>query len=121
MQVKTIAAGDTVSYGRTFKAGKPVVVATVPIGYADGYSRILSNRIWASIKGRRAEQIGTICMDQCMFDVSDIEGVKQGDEVVLFGRPDDGVTAEDIAEVLGTINYEVLCKVSNRVPRTYIK
>lgn len=121
VQVKTLEPGDTVSYGRTFTADKPVVVATVPIGYADGYSRLLSNRIWAGFNGVRAEQIGTICMDQCMFDVSGIPGVAQGDPVVLFGRPADGLTADDVADAMGTISYEVLCKVSGRVPRYYIR
>lgn len=119
-QVKNIYPGDTVSYGRTFEAEEPLTVATIPIGYADGYSRLLSNRIWAIIRGQRARQIGTICMDQCMFDVSHIDGVAQGDPVLLFGAEGDGVTADDIAGVMGTINYEIVCKISARVPRVFI-
>lgn len=119
VQVKTISPGETVSYGRTYQAERPVVIATIPIGYADGYSRLLSNRIWAGFRGVRAEQIGTICMDQCMFDVTHIPGVRQGDPVVLFGRAEDGLTADQVADAMGTISYEVLCKVSVRVPRVY--
>lgn len=117
--LKKMPAGQSVSYGRTYITERETLVATVPIGYADGYSRLLSNRSWASLRGQRIPQIGTICMDQCMFDVSAVEGVQIGDEVILFGRSGDLVTADDLAELTGTINYEVVCSVSSRIPRIY--
>lgn len=119
--VKKIPAGQSVSYGRTYISKQETRVATVSIGYADGYSRLLSNRGWATIRGQKATLIGTVCMDQCMFDVSGIENVQPGDEVILFGRPEDGVTADDLAETIGTINYEIVCAPSSRVTRTYIE
>lgn len=117
--VKTISAGQSVSYGRTYISERETTVATVSIGYADGYSRLLSNRGWAMIKGQKAPLIGTVCMDQCMFDVSNIENVEAGDEVILFGKPADGITADDLADIIGTINYEIVCAPSSRVVRTY--
>lgn len=119
--LKTLPAGRSVSYGRSYYTNKPTVVATVPIGYADGYSRLYSNRAWATINGQKVPAVGTICMDQCMFDVSDVEGVKAGDEVILFGRPEDGITVDDLAELIGTISYEILCSIGNRIPRIYIE
>lgn len=117
--VKTIPAGFSVSYGRTYISQAETRVATVPIGYADGYRRFLSNRGWASVRGHKVPLIGTVCMDQCMFDVSGIDGVQAGEEIVLFGRPEDGVTADDLAQLLGTINYEIVCAPGNRVIRIY--
>lgn len=118
--LKTIPKGHSVSYGRTYITEKDTVVATVPIGYADGYSRALSNRAWASIRGQKVPLIGRVCMDQCMFDVTELEHVEEGDTVVLFGRPSDLVTADDLANLIGTINYEIICSLSSRVPRIYI-
>ncbi len=117
--IKTLEPGYTVSYGCTYKCRQVTRVAMVPIGYADGYSRRLSNRVWGMVRGQKAPQIGTICMDQCMFDVTDIEGVQEGDEILLFGRTQDGIMADDLADIMGTINYEVVCAVSNRVPRLF--
>jgi alanine racemase len=117
--VKTIPPGQSVSYGRTYISKQETRVATVSIGYADGYSRLLSNRAWATIRGIKVPLIGTVCMDQCMFDISGIDNVHEGDEIVLFGRPEDGVTADDLAEVIGTINYEIVCSPSSRVERIY--
>jgi alanine racemase len=119
--VKIIPTGQSVSYGRTYVSQQETLVATVPIGYADGYSRLLSNRSWAVIKGHKVPLIGTVCMDQCMFDVSGIGEVHIGDEVVLFGTPEDGVTADDLAHIIGTINYEIVCAPSSRIVRTYIE
>lgn len=119
--IKTVPAGDTLSYGRTYCCSQNTRVATVPIGYADGYSRSLSNKVQAVIKGKLVWQIGTICMDQCLFDVTQVDDVQEGDEVILFGRPEQGVTADDLANLSGTINYEVVCAISARVPRTYHK
>ncbi len=118
--VKNMSAGSSIGYGRTYRCEKPIKIATVPIGYADGYSRLLSNRAWAVIKGHKVPLVGTVCMDQCMFDVSEIEEVAIGDEVILFGRAEDGITADDLAHIMGTINYEIICSVSGRVPRIYI-
>ncbi len=118
--VKTLPAGSTVGYGRNYRCENPVKIATVPIGYADGYSRLLSNRAWAVIKGYKVPLVGNVCMDQCMFDVSEVEGTREGDEVILLGREEDGITADDLADIMGTINYEVICSISARVPRIYI-
>lgn len=117
--IKTLEPGHTVSYGRTYQCHQATRVATVPIGYADGYNRRLSNQVWGMVKGQRVPQIGTICMDQCMFDITHIEEAQEGDEILLFGRPQDGITADDLADIMGTINYEVVCGVSSRVPRLY--
>lgn len=116
--VKDIKPGDTVNYGRTFKAEKPMRVATVTAGYADGYPRMLSNKGYVLINGRRAKIIGRICMDQMSVDISDIDGVKQGDEVILFGKE---LPVEELALICGTINYEIVCGISPRVPRIIIK
>ena len=113
-QVKVIKQGDTVSYGRTFKANKDITVATVSAGYADGYSRLLSNKAEVIINGRRAKIIGRVCMDQFCIDVTNIPDVKRGDEVSLFG---DDLPVEELAEIIGTINYELVCAVSSRVKR----
>lgn len=113
-QVKVIKQGDTVSYGRTFKANKDITVATVSAGYADGYSRLLSNKAEVIINGRRAKIIGRVCMDQFCIDVTNIPDVKRGDEVLLFGGD---LPVEELAEIIGTINYELVCAVSSRVKR----
>lgn len=117
--VKCLPAGHPVSYGRRYYCREETRVATVPIGYADGYSRLLSNRSWGFIKGRQVPLIGTVCMDQCMFDVTGVEDVKTGDEIILFGKPEDGITADDLAALIGTINYEIVCSLGVRVPRFY--
>lgn len=118
--LKILPAGRSVSYGRRYFTDKETIVATVPIGYADGYSRLLSNKAWATVHGQRIPLIGTVCMDQCMFDVSEVKGVKAGDEVILFGRSEDGITADNLADLMGTINYEVVCSIGNRIPRIYL-
>lgn len=112
--VKTIKKGDTVSYGRTFTAEKEMKIATVTAGYADGYPRLLSNKGYVLINGKRANIIGRVCMDQMSVDVSDIDNVKQGDEVILFGKT---LPVEELADMCGTINYEIICGISPRVPR----
>ncbi|MGI5912293.1 MAG: alanine racemase [Syntrophomonadaceae bacterium] len=118
--VKTLPAGHSISYGRTYHCKQDRRIATVPIGYADGYSRKLSNRAQAVIKGKLVPLVGNVCMDMCMFDVTEAGDVKQGDEVILFGRPEDGVTADDLALAAGTINYEVVSALGGRVPRIFI-
>jgi alanine racemase len=119
--LKTLPPNRSVSYCRTYITPKDTLVATVPIGYADGYSRLLSNKAWAVVRGQKVPLLGNVCMDQCMFDVTGVEGVTTGDEVVLLGRPEDGVTADDLAQIVGTINYEVVCNVGRRIPRIYVE
>ncbi len=111
--IKTISADDTVSYGRTFKAEKNMKIATVTAGYADGYPRLLSNKGYVLIGGKRANIIGRVCMDQFCVDVTNID-VSVGDEVLLFGKD---LPIENLAEICGTINYELVCGVSPRVKR----
>lgn len=113
-QVKQINAGDTVSYGRTFKAENNMTVATVSAGYADGYPRLLSNKGYVIINGHRANIIGRICMDQFCVDATDIPNIKRGDEVLIFGK---NLPIEELADTIGTINYELVCGVSSRVKR----
>ncbi len=120
VQVKKVPAGFPVSYGCTYVTQRPTVIATLPVGYADGYSRRLSSRGEVLVRGHRAPVVGRVCMDQCMVDVGDIPGVAPGDEVVLFGRQGDQVlSVEEVADWIGTINYEVVCMVGARVPRIY--
>jgi len=119
--VKQVPAGASISYGRTYCTPAPAVVATVPAGYGDGYPRALSNRGEVLIHGRRAGVVGRVCMDQFMVDVTDIPGVKIGDEVVIIGRQGQAaVTVEEFASWWGTINYEVICMINERVPRVYL-
>jgi alanine racemase len=117
--LKSITAGDSVSYGRKYIAAKRTKIATVPIGYADGYSRLLSGKASVLIQGNRFPVVGSICMDQMMVDVGSAR-IKAGDEVVLIGKQKRGqVSAYELADHIGTIPYEVLCAISHRVPRTY--
>lgn len=119
-QVKRVPAGFPVSYGRTFITERETIIATVSVGYADGYSRQLSSRGQVLVRGRRAPVVGRVCMDQCMIDVSGIPGVSPGDEVVLFGRQgEEFIPVEELAGLLGTINYEVVSTLSARVPRVF--
>ena len=119
--VKNIEAGDEVSYGGTFKAEKTMRVATIPVGYADGYPRMLSGKGYVLIKGRKAPILGRVCMDQFMVDVTDIEGATRGDEVVLLGKQgDERITAEELGDISGRFNYELVCDISKRVPRNFI-
>lgn len=112
--VKQIRKGDTVSYGRTFTAQNDMTIATVSCGYADGYPRLLSNKGYVLINGQRAKIVGRICMDQFCIDVTNISNVKLGDEVLLWGKD---LPAEQLADMIGTINYELVCGVSNRVEK----
>jgi alanine racemase len=118
---KKVPAGIPISYGRTFVTKRESLIATIPIGYADGYSRGLSNKAEALVRGVRARVAGRVCMDMCMLDVTDVPGVCEGDEVVLIGKQgNERITADDIAVKTGTIAYEVLCDIGSRVPRVYI-
>lgn len=122
--LKTVPAGTCISYGCTYRTEGPTVIATVPIGYADGYPRLLGNRAEAFLEavGLRVPVIGRVCMDQLMLDVTAAGNTVQlGDTVVLFGEKYDKMpTADEIASRLGTINYEVTCGISRRVPRVYL-
>ncbi len=120
--IKEVPPQTPLSYGRTYRTAERSIIATVPIGYADGYHRRLSNRSEVLVRGRRAPVIGRICMDQMMIDVSRIEGAAEGDEVVLYGiQESERITVEEVAQLLGTINYELLCNVGKRVPRCYLR
>ena len=120
--IKDVEAGTTISYGRTFEAEKKMKIATVPIGYADGYIRNLANDAYMIGKGKKAKVVGRICMDQCMIDISEIEGVKVGDTVTVVGKTGNTeITMDDVASWTGTINYEVVCLVGKRVPRVYVR
>lgn len=121
--VKTLKAGATVSYGRDFTADREMTVATIPVGYADGYPRRLSpGGAQVLIHGRRCPILGRICMDQLMADVSALDSVKIGDAVTLIGRDgEEEILADELAACEGTINYEVICGLSKRVPRVYLK
>ena len=115
--VKEIESGRGVSYGKEYIADGVARIATVPIGYADGYSRLLANKAKIVVGEKLFPIAGRICMDQCMIDVSCVNNIKRGDEALIFG--DGAVTADDIAAWLGTINYEVTCMLGHRVPRVY--
>ncbi|MHB9094041.1 MAG: alanine racemase [Eubacteriales bacterium] len=120
-QVKTVQTDTSISYGRTYITNRETRVATIPIGYADGYTRLLSNKAAAVIRGQRVPQIGTVCMDQIMLDVSSVPDVKVGDEVVLIGEQGgQKVTADELAGLIGTINYEIVCMLGDRIPRVYV-
>lgn len=120
--LKEVQKGATISYGRTFTADRKMKIATVPIGYADGFIRQNAKDGYMMVNGKKAKIVGRICMDQTMLDVTDIEDVKTGDEVVVFGTGENGEpTADSLAENTGTINYETVCLVGKRVPRIYIK
>ncbi|NFD75671.1 alanine racemase [Clostridium botulinum] len=122
VHIKKVSSGEYISYGRTFKTERESIIATLPIGYADGYNRLLSNKGKVIVNGKLAPVIGRVCMDQCMIDVTFIENLKVGDVVTIMGE-ENGVsyTAENIASQIGTISYDVICNVNKRVPRVYKK
>lgn len=120
-QIKDIPRGGSVSYGRTFVAPRDLRVATLPAGYADGVGRLLSNRGHVLVRGRRVPIVGRVCMDMTMVDVTGVPDARVGDEAVLIGRQGgEEITADEIAELQGTISYEVLCRIGPRVPRVYL-
>ncbi len=121
-RIRELPAGSGVSYGRTFVTSRPTLAALVPVGYGDGYHRILSNQGVVLINGKRAPILGRVCMDQFVVDISNINGVHQDDEVVLIGRQGEGkIRAEEIAQLAGTINYEVTTSLLPRVVRVYFR
>ncbi|MFH0840333.1 MAG: alanine racemase [Candidatus Omnitrophota bacterium] len=118
--LKNTPPGMSISYGRTYITQKPTIIATLPIGYADGYGRILSNKAKVLVKGEKAPVVGKVTMDQTMVDVGHIEGVRLGDEVVLIGKQGNNeISCEELARLAGTIPYEIVCSITNRVPRIY--
>jgi alanine racemase len=118
--LKKLPAGTPISYGRTFVTRRESLIATIPIGYADGFSRSLSNCGEALVRGARVPVTGRVCMDMTMLDVTEVPGVREGDEVVLIGSSgSERITAADLAAKTGTIPYEVLCGISSRVPRIF--
>jgi alanine racemase len=121
INVKIICKGETVGYGRSYQAKCDTVVATLPIGYADGFRRSLSNKGEVLIRGQRAKVIGNVCMDHVMVDATGIENLQIGDEVIIIGRQgDDEISASEVAEWTDTIHYEIVTCVGQRVPRVYI-
>ena len=118
--VKNVEKGESIGYGRSYIATKSMKVATLPVGYADGYNRLLSNKGYVLINGKKAPIVGRVCMDQMMVDISHIDNVSVGDEVILIGKSDNEViTADDMANLVNTIGYEIICAISKRVPRVY--
>lgn len=119
--VKTLPSGYEISYGGTFTTDRPTRVATIPVGYADGYPRQLSGKASVLIRGKRAPILGRVCMDQFMVDVTDIPDAQRGDEVVLVGKQgNECITVEELGELSGRFNYEFVCDISPRVPRCYM-
>ncbi|MTI71501.1 MAG: alanine racemase [Firmicutes bacterium] len=120
--IKEVPENTGISYGHKYITDTLTKVGTLPIGYADGYTRLLSNKAKVGVNGQQAPILGNICMDQCMIDLTNVKDVKVGDEVILFGEgKNNSPHTDDIANILGTINYEIVCMVSKRVPRVYVK
>ncbi len=120
--IKWLKPGRSVGYGGTYVTTRPTLVATIPVGYADGYRRSLSGSFSVLIRGRRAPILGKICMDQLMVDVTDVPNIRQGDEVVLVGtQAGERISMEELSQAAGTFNYEFVCGISRRVPRIYLK
>lgn len=116
--VKDMPSQASISYGRAYFTTQPSRIATLPVGYADGWSRLLANKAAVLVRGQRAPLVGRVCMDQCMIDVTHISDAGHGDEVLLFGGAD--LPVEEVAQCMGTINYEMVCMVGKRVPRLYL-
>ncbi|MDU2546071.1 MAG: alanine racemase C-terminal domain-containing protein, partial [Finegoldia magna] len=120
--IKTVPKGTEIGYGRTFTTNSETVVATATIGYADGYPLELSDKAYVIINGKKAKILGKVCMDQIMIDVTYIRDVKVGDKILLFGKDDMGeISLYDLAEMANTNVYELLCRVTMRIPRIYIR
>lgn len=121
LTINTLPKGSPVSYGQKFITQRDSRIATLPVGYADGLERLLSNQMQVLVRGQKVPQVGTVCMDMCMIDVTGMAEVEAGDEVVLFGQQGEAtLTADEMAAQAGTIPYEILCGVGQRVPRIYL-
>jgi alanine racemase len=121
-QVKKVPAQVSVSYGRSYRTKRESKLATLAVGYADGYTRMLSNKAQVLLRGKRVPVVGRICMDQCVVDVTDLPEVEVGDEAVLFGfQGEQFLPVEELSEILGTISYELICAVGKRVPRIFYR
>lgn len=122
VMLKSMEEGAGVSYGALYHASEGEQVATLAVGYADGFSRMLTGKAQALIRGKRVPVVGRVCMDQCMISLHEVAGAKLGDEVVMFGEQEgERLTAEELAAHLGTVNYEIVCMISHRVPRVYVE
>jgi len=121
LTINSLPKGSPVSYGKKFVTQRDSRIATLPVGYADGLERLLTHRMQVLVRGHKVPQVGTICMDMCMMDVTDIAEAQEGDEVVLFGQQGkESITVDAMAAQAGTISYEILCGVGKRVPRIYL-
>ena len=121
LSINTLPKGSPVSYGGKFTAPRDSRIAVLPVGYADGLERLLTHRMNVLVNGCKVPQVGTICMDMCMIDVTDDPKAQEGDEVVLFGQQGkEIITVDEMAAQAETISYEILCGVGKRVPRTYL-
>jgi alanine racemase len=121
MLLKTVPRGEHLGYGGTFETSRDSLIATIPIGYDDGYRRALSNRGRVIVRGQFAPVVGRVSMDLTLIDVTDVADVALNDQVTLLGRSGElSITAEELGELSGTISYEITCGISNRVPRTYV-
>lgn len=118
--LKIVPKGTGISYGQIFTTEEESKIGTIPIGYADGFTRLLTGKAEVCINHKRVPIVGKICMDQCMLDLTSVEDVKLGDEVVIFGCEKDDPHVDELASKIGTINYEIVCMVARRVPRVYI-
>ncbi len=122
IHLKKVPTGFHISYGITYRTEKPTTIATVPVGYADGYNRLLSSRGYMLVHGKRVPIVGRVCMDLTMLDVGELKDVKVEDEVVVFGHQgNQSVTADELASTLNTINYEIVTSITARVPRVYLE
>jgi alanine racemase len=122
IHLKKVPAGFHISYGITYRTAKPTTIATVPVGYADGYNRLLSSRGYMAVRGQRVPVVGRVCMDLTMLDVGALKDVRIEDEVTVFGQPGQhAVTADELASKVNTINYEIVTSVTGRVPRVYVE
>ena len=116
MRLKDLPSGHGIGYGTTFHTLRPSRIATLPVGYADGYDRNLSNNAYVLVRGRRAPVVGRVSMDLLTIDVTDIPDARYGDEAILLG---DEISVDELAKRAGTISYELFCRISKRVPRFY--
>ena len=120
-EIKTVPKGSLISYGGRFEAPEDMPIGTISAGYADGYSRALSGKVQVLAAGEKKDVLGRICMDQCMFDLRNVQNISVGDSVTLFGKDgEQSISASEVAEKMGTINYEIVCTIGKRVPRIYI-